>query len=296
MCIFDEALIGRNEGIFFSSNSADYQSMIRSTTPSEDEDDLNNPDHFLTPSSDINFSANYGVVEINPEDNDSIRTDDLSQSTTLHTPQYHTYLNLSTSSSETSLARPLLNSKHHAIPLYTVNVEVKSSNSATWNSCSFMKYYLTDMFIAAFIITPLVNIHWRGAWDLLDIYLLPADARTSALASLFIGLFILYISYLIQNPLQNLYEKHRKNLLGQTLARFYTLFVALAYINQWRGLWNLLDLTSNQWHHLVIETLISIVVLIIMKSIYNLNSAPFLIGTDTDSCFLLGSKYKISVS
>ena len=270
--------------------------MIRSTTPSEDEYDLNNPDHFLTPSSEINFSANYGVVEINQNDNDSIRTVELSQATTINIPQYQNYLNLSTSSSETSLARPLLNNKHQDIPLYTENVEIKSSDSSTFNYYSFIKLYLVDMFIAAFVITPLVNIHWRGAWDLLDIYLLPTDARTSALVSLSIGLFILYIIYLTQNFLQNFYEKYRKNVIGQTMARFYTLFIALAYINQWRGLWNLLDLTSNQWYHLLIETFLSIFILIIMKSVYNLNSAPFLIGTDTDSYFLLGSKYKISVS
>jgi uncharacterized membrane protein len=272
--------------------------MIRSTTSSEDEDDLNNPNHFLTPSLDVSFLTNHDVVEINHNDNDSIHTDDLSQSTTiLNIPQYHTYLNLSSSSSETSLARPLLNSKHQNEPLYTEDIKIKPSDSFTSNYYyPFIKLYLTDMLISAFLITPLVNIHWRGAWDLLDIYLLPKNERTSALVSLTIGLFILYTIYLIQNPLQTFYEKHRKKFLGQTMARLYTLIIALAYINQWRGLWNLLDLTSNQWYHLLIETLISIIFLLMMKSIYNLNSAPFLIGVDTDSYFLLGSKYNISVS
>ena len=277
-----------------SSNSADYQSEIRSTTASEDEDDLSQSDHFLTPTSEINFSANYAVVEINPDDSDSIRTDESSQSTTVPLPQYHTYLNLSTSSSETSLARPLLNGKHYEIPIYTPSSPTKSSASSTCHP--FLRFYLADMFIAAFIITPLVNIHWRGAWDLLDMYVLHNDPRTSALVSLAVGLLILYLIYLIQNSLQNFYEQNRKNFFGQSMARFYTLFIALAYINQWRGLWNLLDLTSNQWHLLLIETLISILILLIMKSVYNLNSAPFLIGTDVDSSFLLGSKKKIPVS
>ncbi|CAF5033393.1 unnamed protein product, partial [Rotaria socialis] len=78
------------------------------------------------------------------------------------------------------------------------------------------------------------------------------------------------------------------------MTRFYTLIIALAYINQWRGLWNLLDLTSNIWYHLLIETLISVTCLLIMKSIYSLNSAPFLIGVDTESYFILGSKYNFS--
>lgn len=261
-------------------------------TASEDGDDLSNPDHFLTPTSEMNFSTNYAVVEINPDDSDSIRTDDLSQTTTIQLPQYHNYLNLSTSSSETSLARPLLNDKHYDIPSCTTH----SPSKSTSNYYSFYKFYFADMFIAAFIITPLVNIHWRGAWDLLDLCLLPNDPRTSAFVSLFLGLIVLYSIYLIQNFLQNFYEKNQANFFGQFMARFYTLFIALAYINQWRGLWNLLDLTNNQWHFLLIETFISIIILLIIKSVYNLNSAPFLIGTDMNNSFLLGSKLKISVS
>ncbi|CAF1283926.1 unnamed protein product [Adineta ricciae] len=290
--------IGCMAQIINTSNSADYQSMIRSTTPSEDED------HFLTPSSDINFSQLNGVVhqftsiEINPNDNDSVNTDDLSQSTTRLIPQYETYLNLSTSSSETSLARPLLNGKTHSTPLYTEDVKIKSPTDSTHplksNYYSFIKIYFMDMFMSAFVITPLVNIHWRGAWDLLDIYLLPEHPHTSALVSLAIGLFVLYLIYLMQNFLQNFYEKHRKNLRGQIMARFYTLIVAFAYINQWRGLWNLLDLTSNNWYRLTIETLISIVVLLCMKAVYNLNSAPFLIATDTEHYFLVDSKFVVS--
>jgi len=82
--------------------------------------------------------------------------------------------------------------------------------------------------------------------------------------------------------------------LGQIMTRMYTLLIAFAYINQWRGLWNILDMTSNVWYHLTIETLISILFLAITKSIHNLNSAPFLIGIDTESYFLLGSKYTVS--
>jgi succinate dehydrogenase hydrophobic anchor subunit len=259
---------------------------------SEDEDDLTNENHFLAQSSDLIFSTNNDIVN----DNDSITTDDSSQSPIIKLPQYETYLNLSTSSSETSLARPLLNDKHQTLPTYTTeNNQIKSPNNSI-NYYSFIKLYLTDMFISAFIITPFVNVHWRGAWDLLDIYLLPTNERISAVISLSIGLFILYVIYLIQNSLQVFYEKYRNKLFGQIMTRLYTLITALAYINQWRGLWSLLDSTSNIWYHLLIETVISIVILLLMKSIYNLNSAPFLIAIDTESYFLLGSKYIVSVS
>jgi hypothetical protein len=309
-------------------SSADCVTMS-STTPSEDEDDADDRHRFHTPSSDVT-SPKYDVVDnLNEQlttnnnnnnndnnDTDSTTTDDLSYTiqtttttTTTNDPQAHTYLNLSTSSSETSLARPLLIQPHQSLPLYTNEIPdetiLTSSASSTTSSSSttgsisasyrsYMALYLTDMLIAAFIITPFVNIHWRGAWDLLDIHLLPEHPIISALISLSISLFMLYSIYISQNSFQSFYEKHRHNILGQIMTRMYTLIIAFAYINQWRGLWNLLDMTSNVWYHLVIETLVSILFLALTRSIYNLNSAPFLIGIDTESYFLLGSKYTIS--
>ncbi|CAF0936880.1 unnamed protein product [Adineta ricciae] len=287
---------------------------------------------FLTPSSDLNPTKinSQGVVSshttltLNDNNNDPIQNDDfsyciqpLTTTKTLDTPQLqHTYLNLSAASSETSLARPLLIEQHQAVPIYespTNNEDERAASSASSttssssssnssnisivpNCRSYMTLYFTDMLISAFIITPFVNIHWRGAWDLLDIHLLPDYPRTSALISLGIGYFMLYMIYLTQDYLQRFYEKHRHNVLGQIMTRLYTLLLALAYINQWRGLWNLLDLTSNEWYHLVGEAGICIIFLLLMKSVYNLNSAPFLIGIDTDSYFLLGSKYTITTS
>ena len=286
---------------FFSSNSADYQSIIQSTTPSKDEDDdEDDQHHFLTPSLDTDLLKQTDVVdqqstlEISHNDTDSI-----------HLPAFQTYHSLSTSSSESSLARPLLPEKHRTAPTYTSNINADDvllktsstpSDSLVFNQRTWMKFYLTDMFLSAFIITPLVNLHWRGAWDIIDLYLLPNYERTSAFVSLSIGLSLLYVIYLTQNSLQTFYETHRTHFLGQTMSRLYTLIFALAYINQWRGLWNLFDLTSNVWYILLLETVISVVCLLAFKSICDLNSAPFLIGTDTEPYFLIDSKYKISVS
>jgi len=312
--------------LYFSSNSADSTPLTLSTTPSDDEDDITEHHQFLTPSSDLNSPTKtngvvppHTVVKINNNDNNFENLGDLTYviqpsttlptATTLNTPQLNTYLNLSTASSETSLARPLLIEQHQTLPIYTspINNEderTASSASSTTSSTgsiipscgSYITLYFTDMLISAFIITPFVNIHWRGAWDLLDINLLPDYPRTSALISLGIGYFMLYTMYLGQGYLQRFYEKNRHNIWGQIMTRLYTLLLALAYINQWRGLWSLLDLTSNEWYHLLGEAGISTLFLLLMKSIYNLNSAPFIIGVDTDSYFLLDSKYTVTVN
>jgi hypothetical protein len=307
-------------------NSADSTPMILSTTPSDDEEDVDSHHQFLTPSSDLNSSkTNHGVVtphtvvNINNIDNDSENSGDLSYviqpsttTTTLNTPQLHSYLNLSAASSETSLVCPLLNEQHETLPTYTsaINNEdgliassasstsstTSSSSSIMPNCRSYMTLYFTDMLISAFIITPLVNIHWRGAWDLLDIHLLPDSPQISSLISLGIGYFMLYVLYLTQGYLQSFYEKNRHNIMGQLMTRLYTLILALAYILQWRGLWSLLDSTSNEWYHLLGETIVCIIFLLLMQSIYNLNSAPFIIGIDTESYFLLDSKYTVTTN
>jgi len=293
------------------SNSVDYKPSLRSTAISEDEEEHDDQHHLLSPTLDIDQSI-HEDVDIHPptsvhlqltNDNDSITTDDLSQSTTMPLPPTHSYQNLSSSSSESSLARPLLQEKHRIVPIYSndINSEdlteksiINSSDSTVYHRRSSLKYYAIDMFISAFIITPFVNIHWRGAWDLLDIYVLPNHERISALLSVLLGLLLLYLIYLSQNFIQSIYEKYRKQIFGQILARVFTLVFAFAYINQWRGLWNLIDFTSNLWYYLLIETTISITCLLIMKSVYDLNSAPFLIGTDTEHYFLIGSKFQVS--
>ncbi|CAF0789985.1 unnamed protein product [Rotaria sordida] len=313
-------------------NSADSTPMISSTTPSDDEDDVD--DHHQVPisTSDLNsIITNNGVVRshtivnINNNDNDSSNIDDLSSliqtatSTTLDTSQCNSCLNLNRSNSEISFVQPLIEQHQTILPIYTSPINndderiIPSSASSTISSStissstssnssiipnyrSYMTLYFTDMFISAFIITPFVNIHWRGAWDLLDIHLLPDYPNTSAFISMGIGYFMLYILYLTQSYSQNFYEKNRHNIMGLIMTRLYTLLLALAYINQWRGLWNLLDLTSNEWYHLLGETGISVIFLLLMKSVYNLNSAPFLIGIDTESYFLLDSKYTVSTN
>lgn len=320
--------------LFFSLNSADSTPLTVSTSPSDDEDDANEHHQFLTPSSNLNSTAidngvvtPHMVVKINNNDNDSEDLDDISYAiqpsttaittTTLSTPQLHTHSNLSAASSETSLARPLLNGQYQTSPDYTLPVNnederaassVSSTSASTTSSTasstssvvpgcnSHITLYFTDMLISAFIITPFVNIHWRGAWDLLDIHFLPESPKTSALSSMGIGFFMLYIMYLTQDFLQKFYDKNRHSIVGQIMTRLYTLILALAYINQWRGLWNLLDLTNNEYYYLLGETGVSIIFLLIMKAIFNLNSAPFLIGIDTEYYFSLDSKYTVTVS
>lgn len=307
----------------FSLNSADSTPSTLSTAPSDDEDDVHAHHQFLTPSSGSHTSVDntgvvlpHTVVKINDDHNDSQNLGDVSYEIISSVPQLtppkttsttlETFLNLSETNSETSLGQPLLRGQHQTSPNNDDDERIRSSASSTTSSSSsstsgvpnyrsYMALYLTDMLISAFIITPFLNIHWRGAWDFLDIYLLPDSPNYSACISLGIGYWMLFTLYMAQGYLQRFYERNRHNVAGQVMTRLYTLILALAYIQQWRGLWNLLDQTSDLPYHLIGEASISIIFLLLLKSIYNLNSAPYLIGIDTESYFLLDSKYTVTV-
>lgn len=214
---------------------------------------------------------------------------------------------LPASNSENSLNQPLLSEVRSQTPIYSTNLyneeeRISSSNSSTTSDRlnyrkgrMFMLNYFNDMIISAFIITPLLNIHWRGIWDLLDIHFLPDYPYTSASISLAIGQVILCIIYLSQSYCQGFYEKNRRNTLGKIMTRCHSIILGFAYIQQWRGIWNLMDLTNNTWYYLLAETVVCVIVLLMMGDVYNLNSAPFLIGIDTESYFIIESKYQISV-
>lgn len=285
--------------------------MHRSTTISKDECDSDAEQVFLTPSLDIDASQlllvgqSKPIMNENIDEIDSIVNDDSTPTPRISVPTNESYVNLSSSSSEASLARPLLPTNNRQTTAYATSINVNdvaikpissSLISNNVNHGSSIIFYLLDIFLSAFIITPLLNIHWRGAWDYLDLCLLPNQERLSAVVSLALGLIILYGMYLMQNTIQSFYEKHREKPRGKIMARLYTLITAFAYISQWRGLWNLLDFTSNHWIYLTFEILLSVTALIFSKSIYNLNSAPFLIGTDIDFSFVIESKHQIPVS
>ena len=306
--------------------------MISTTTPNDDDDDGDEHHQLLSPSLNINFLpivsttittngvvSSHTAIDMMENINELIATGYLScanqpllhsLSTNIQDLPSNMPEHLSTSNSDHGIVQPLLDNDLQKVPNafptdgYQEEERISSSastasstsseNSTVPNDRSCMKFYFTDMLVSAFIITPLLNIHWRGAWDLLDIHLLPDYPIMSALISLGIGLIMLYTMYLSQGYLQVFYEKYRRNLVGQIMTRLYTLVLAFAYIHQWRGLWNLLDLTSNTWYHLTGETVISVTFLLLMGSAYNLNSAPFLLGVDTEYYFLIDSKHTVS--
>jgi hypothetical protein len=66
------------------------------------------------------------------------------------------------------------------------------------NKTKFEKSYPT---VNAIIIGSGVVFFWRGLWGILDLYLFPNNPKVSFLASLFVGITILYVTHRITKEL-----------------------------------------------------------------------------------------------
>jgi len=100
--------------------------------------------------------------------------------------------------------------------------------------------FLADNLLSTAIIAPLVVFHWRGTWELLNVYLLPHDQAASGWICCAIGnVGIVGLVYL-QKPLARWLrvDVSLHWILGYHL---YTYVLWFLNICHWRGAWVLLD-------------------------------------------------------
>ncbi|XP_078701336.1 uncharacterized protein LOC144927650 [Branchiostoma floridae x Branchiostoma belcheri] len=107
---------------------------------------------------------------------------------------------------------------------------------------------ISDFLVIVLIITPAVNLFWRGTWNLMYEYL-PGDIITSSWLSLAIGSPVLLLAGLLQHPARRLGRwLHGKNQGWYHLfLMVYVYVVASASVAQWRGFWNLPTFYFPEW-------------------------------------------------
>lgn len=140
--------------------------------------------------------------------------------------------------------------------------------------------------VAAFACGFLVIFQWRGAWILLDIYLLPESMYISAAWGLGIGSFALIVSFLVE------WNKIRKRMFLSLSHHFYIpaiivdriiLFLhCLCAVAVWRGVWYLSDkifpgdLEKSAW----LSFLVGSVCLTLAFSLRSSLAPPFVYASD----------------
>ncbi|KAK9507997.1 hypothetical protein O3M35_007751 [Rhynocoris fuscipes] len=138
-----------------------------------------------------------------------------------------------------------------------------------------------DQFISTIIVTPLVVGYWRGTWGCMDYFVFNNDIHRSALLSVIIGSIGSFIFTTAQNYFINKYHSNINSLKYYLATRLYTACFGIVCVNQFRGTWICLDLyTPHTITAVSTITLISIIILIITKTLRNLSAPPFALSVD----------------
>ena len=104
---------------------------------------------------------------------------------------------------------------------------------------------VADTVLCLFVFFPLAVLHWRGTWDLLDVYLVPSNLLYSSWASIIIGGSGCFFGYLLQHPLGRwAYRGSRVRYV--LVSRIYLYVFSWTVLCYWRGLWNLMDLYMGE--------------------------------------------------
>ena len=110
-------------------------------------------------------------------------------------------------------------------------------------------YIILDYVLAAVFFGPLSILYWASTWDIFYYYIFGNHPLLSASITLLIGLFIHLLAYLLQDVLQKIYyrtdeellieQETSRNSLGYSYKALYAYFLSIAYVAQWRGLWDI---------------------------------------------------------
>ena len=146
-----------------------------------------------------------------------------------------------------------------------------------------------DIVLGLFLFFPCHTIFWRGAWNLMDEYILPGDIKIGSWISFAIGITGRLFISAIQEHLEAFFHPQKRPTARRVFIYFFNFFYALIVINHWRGLWTLLDcylgyhdVTSN-----TISLAVSLVMMWLLRCSNTALSAPFYCVLDSRPDFFV---------
>jgi hypothetical protein len=155
----------------------------------------------------------------------------------------------------------------------------------------------TDCLLALFLFTPLTVANWRGIWNILDLYLFPANLATSAWVSAGVGTGGCLTFYLLQDILKDAF--HRPGTFQRVvLFNTYSLVFGMFSIGQFRGVWLLWDhYTGTGLISAVKSCLVGFMAAVSLRSAQNFCAQPFVGSVDTvKNYFECPTRFKTKVT
>jgi len=143
-----------------------------------------------------------------------------------------------------------------------------------------------DIFVSLFIIFPLSILHWRGTWELQDIYFTPDDPVRTVWISFAIGGNVCVVELLLQPLLIEKLNPERR-LMYFLVSRLHLYIHGWAVMCYWRGLWDLLDLyLTEHWVNAVVMYSVCQITMVLTKTVRTAVGVPAALSLDTSDSLL----------
>jgi hypothetical protein len=154
-----------------------------------------------------------------------------------------------------------------------------------------------DVILTVFLGFPLSVLHWRGTWELQDVYFFPADREKSLWTSFAVGANVCVIELLIQPYLSEKLATSSR-CLYTFVSRIHLYIHGWAVMCYWRGLWDLLDLyLTTGWINAVMVYFTCQLIMVMTRTVRTAVGIPISLRLDTSSDLLEGDLvFKTSVS
>ena len=145
-----------------------------------------------------------------------------------------------------------------------------------------------DSAIALLVVFPFSCMYWRGAWDVIDYYVLKGNAPLQYWVH--VGIGQLQMVGLLCLPYLDQYLDHSKKLKFWIITRIFMYLHTLTYMFYWHGLWKLLNhYFGNDWQYSMVTLFIAWVALMVLGSCRSTMWPPFFISVDDQPEFLQAS-------
>jgi len=141
-------------------------------------------------------------------------------------------------------------------------------------------FRMSDVVVSLLVLLPLTIAFWRGIWQIMDHY--SVEYSVDPWLSMGLGNGIPLLLYWAQEPLKRHVHPRKMNFVFfYVTTRLLLLLHAFGSVNQWRGLWVLLDNeTGLGYHSAITSLLVGIVVAIPLKVFGNVLAVPLVVGVD----------------
>ncbi len=156
-------------------------------------------------------------------------------------------------------------------------------------------FRMSDVAVSILVLLPLTIAFWRGVWQIMEYY------SEDPWLSMGIGNAIPLTLYLLQEPLKQYVNARRMNFVAFYITTRCLLLVhSFGFVNQWRGLWGLMDQKTEpgfEAQSALLSLAVGFAVSIPLKIFCNVLAVPLVVGVDEASsihdCSL---RYKSPVS